>query len=96
MTLQEFITQKQTELIDSGKYKDILFKSAVNVGLKKNCTNENFISTDSNRHKEGVEVVGFSVLPDVNVDDNGSMVKFDVLEKRKRKYTSKTFYFLYT
>lgn len=98
MTLQEFINRKQEELTQSGKYKEVKFVKAIDVGLEKNGTSENFLSVDSDLSRQVEEVVNFSTLPErsiVDSNDNGSKIVFDVKKPRKRKFDNVKFYALY-
>lgn len=95
MKLREFIEQKKEKLNNSGLYREVKFLSAEDIGLNKDSVLESFLPKDSNLEKEGVEIIDFSTLPKENQDSNGSLVKFDVMPKGKRKYITKRFYFLY-
>ncbi|MGG0793699.1 hypothetical protein ABE137_06805 [Brevibacillus laterosporus] len=95
MTLQEFINIKQKELINTGLYKEVKFYSAIDVGLYKNSTREEFISTNSDLNRKVTEVLSFSTLPEIEAANNGSKVSFDILKKRKRKYDTMNFFALY-
>lgn len=96
MKLREFIEQKKEKLNNSGLYRDVKFLSAEDVGLNKDSILESFLPKDSDLEKECVEITDFGSLPKGNHDSNGSLVKFDVMPKGKRKYITKRFYFLYT
>lgn len=95
MKLKEFIDQKRKEFIESGLYRDVEFLSAEDVGLNKNSVLESFLPKKSDLEKECVEITDFSTLPEGHRDSNGSLVKFDLLPKGKRKYITKRFYLLY-
>ncbi|PPB12970.1 hypothetical protein [Brevibacillus laterosporus] len=95
MTLQEFINMKQKELINTGLYKEVQFSSAIDVGLSKNSTREEFISINSDLNKNVIEVLSHSTLPEAEANNNGSKVRFVILKKRKRKYEAMNFYALY-
>ncbi|MFB0831399.1 hypothetical protein ACEU2D_17580 [Brevibacillus laterosporus] len=95
MTLQEFINIKQSELINTGLYKEVQLYSAIDVGLSKNSTREEFISTNSDLNRKVTEVLSFSTLPEVEANNNGSKISFDILKKRKRKHETIKFYALY-
>ncbi|XOS93204.1 hypothetical protein ACLMAB_06095 [Brevibacillus laterosporus] len=86
---------KKNELISTGLYKGVQFSSAIDVGLSKNSTREEFISTDSDLNKNVTEVLSFSTLPEAEANDNSSKVRFVILKKRKRKYGAMNFYVLY-
>ncbi|QOS99998.1 hypothetical protein JNUCC42_04380 [Brevibacterium sp. JNUCC-42] len=68
MTLQEFIDLKQRELVNTELYREVEFKSAIDVGLSKNSTAEEFISTKSDLYKEVIEVLSLSALPETRVN----------------------------
>lgn len=98
MTLQEYIANKLEELKSSDTYKDVKFKTAIDVGLSKNCESEDFITTISDINKQVEDVINFSALPEREYgakNNNGSKVTFEVLKKRKRKYETIDFFVLY-
>lgn len=97
MQLQDFITQKQSELQASGLYKEVSIHSIDQVMLSGRIVGESFLTTCTPHTQLGHEVkVGqFPDVPRLPFKENGTKVIFEVVEKRKRKPKDITFYFLW-
>ncbi|MFF2179379.1 hypothetical protein ACFVT8_23450 [Lysinibacillus sp. NPDC058147] len=95
--LQQFIEQKQLELIQSGKYRRISFHSKDAVMLRRNGVGQQFLSTDTPHTQNGHEVKTgeFPDTPSTPFEENATEVIFKVIEKQKRKPSNATFYFLW-
>lgn len=95
--LQQFVEQKKVELEQSGKYKHVSIHSKDAVMLSKNCIGEHFFSTDTPYTQNGHEVKPgeFPDISTVPFSENATKVVFEVIEKRKRKPSDVTFYFLW-
>lgn len=94
MILQKFIEEKHEELKRSNLYKEVIFSGACDIELARNGSSENFITVYSDLEKL-VEEVDKSQSNLGSNYQSGTNVEFDVLEKRKRKYTTKNFYAIY-
>lgn len=97
MQLQDFIGQKQIELQASGLYKEVSIHSIDQVMLAGRTVGESFLATCTPQTQLGQEVKAgqFPDIPSVPFKENGTKVIFEVVEKRKRKPTDVTFYFLW-
>lgn len=95
--LQLFIEQKKSELEQSGKYRHVSIHSKDAVMLRRNSVGQQFLSTDTPYTQNGHEVKT-SEFPDISsmpFKENATEVIFEVIEKRKRKPSTVTFYFLW-
>jgi len=95
--LQQFIEQKKLELEQSGKYRQVLIHSKDAVMLRRNGIGQQFLSTDTPYTQNGREVKT-GEFPDTSstpFKENATEVIFEVIEKRKRKPSDVTFYFLW-
>lgn len=94
MILRKYIESQLAELKQSQKFKDVIFAQAKDVELKRFGTSEGFIAIHSDMDKE---VMGtnhnFTDLTDEF--QKGVKITFEVLEKRKRKYTDLNLYAVY-
>lgn len=97
--LQEVVDRKRNELMESGKYIDVLVSRIEEVGLYKNCVTKDFLSKKGDMEREVVEIDSLSQLDEessiTKTSNNGVQIVFDVKPKGKRKYIKKEFYVLY-
>lgn len=95
MDLGSFVTDKLVELKD--QYKDVKLDSLESVVLSKNSVTSEFSAKETDLFQKGKEVNLSEVeeVPSIPFVPNGTLVRFNVKLHRKRKYTSKGFYFLW-
>ncbi|MEE3805429.1 hypothetical protein V2H29_00535 [Lysinibacillus fusiformis] len=95
--LQQFIEQKESALMQSGKYRHVSIHSKDAVMLTRNSISQQFLATDTPYSQLGHEVKHSEVseIPSMLFKENATEVIFEVIEKRKRNPSDVKFYFLW-
>lgn len=94
LILQQFIDEKTNELKQSNLYRDVEYINAYDIDIKRNGQSEGFFSTASDLNRE-IEVIDKDQSNLGNDYIKGVKVRFSILEKRKRNYSTKSFHVIY-
>lgn len=89
MMLKEYIENKIKELENEG-YKKVQFNIALNVILRRNGIEEDFLAAETDLNNECYEYEFFKI--DENEEILGSEINMHMVPKGKRKQVSKRYY----